>query len=86
MAGWERYAVADPLSIFSRVDEARSPQVGEVAADLRLAQLQRLHEIANANLTFSDQAQDTQTGGVGESPEQAGGGNRDLFGHGQRIP
>jgi hypothetical protein len=81
MAGWERYAVANPLSVFSRVDYARSPQVGEVAADLWLAKLQRFDEIANANFVFSDQAQDTQTGGVGESPEQAGRRNRDFLGH-----
>lgn len=84
MAGWERYAVAHPLSIFSRVDDARSPQVGEVAADLRLAKLQRLHEIANAHFALSDQAQDAQARRVGERPEQAGRRNRDFFDHIQR--
>ena len=52
-----------------------------MAADLRLAELERLNEIANAYFSFSDQAQDPQTRGVGKRPEQAGGRNRSLLGH-----
>jgi len=68
------------------VDDARSAQAREMAADLGLAEPERLDEITNAYLLLSDQAQDTQTGGVGEGLEEGGGRNRGFLGHAKRIP
>lgn len=56
-----------------------------MAADLRLTDLECLDEIANTYLAFPDQVQDTQTGGVGESPKQAGGRDRGFWWHAERI-
>lgn len=44
-----------------------------MAADLRLAKLERLNEIADAHLALTDQVQDAKARGVSESPEQVGG-------------
>lgn len=56
-----------------------------MSADFRLADLECLDEIANAYLAFPDQVQDTQTCGVGESPEQAGVRDRGFLCHAERI-
>ena len=55
------------------VDDARSAQAREMAADLGLAEPERLDEITNAYLLLSDQAQDTQKVGSARVWKRAAG-------------
>jgi hypothetical protein len=65
-----RDAVVHPLALAPRRDEARTPQVREVARNLRLVHAEHLHEEADADLARRHQVQEAQTRPVGQRPEE----------------
>lgn len=52
---WKNNSVMNPFSLFSRPDNPRPSEVGEMMRDLGLIQLQGFHEITHANFPLADQ-------------------------------
>lgn len=57
--------IVHPPPLASRGDDARAAQVRQVTRDLRLADLEDLHEIADANLLVGNQVEETKPRAIG---------------------
>ena len=55
-----REPVIHPLPVPSRIDEARAPHQGEMARDLRLLELERVVQIADADLAAGQKVQQAE--------------------------
>ena len=64
--------VVHPLSFTTGGDNAGTAKVGEVARDLRLALLEDLHEVADADLAAVHQVEKAQPGAVSKCSEERG--------------
>ena len=65
-----------PLALAARGDDACVAQVSEVARDFRLALVENLDKITDADLAADHQVQQAQSGGVGQRREEAGQADR----------
>src|SRR3990172_4735411 len=70
LVGRRREAVVNPEPFLPRVDETRSTQVGQVARGPGLRDLQRLVDVAHADLAPEQQAENPKAGPVCEGLEQ----------------
>src|SRR4051812_24135698 len=62
--------IVDPEPLPTRIDEARSPKVGEMPRRFRLRDLERLVDIAYADLAGQQEAENAKPGLVGERLEE----------------
>ena len=56
--------------------DARPPEVGEMARNLRLADPGDLHEITDADFPVANEIEQAEPGGIGESAEEKIDGER----------
>lgn len=59
-----------PQAILPRGDESGAPEVGEVTRRHRLGNAEAVVDVADADFTIDEQAQDAKAGAVGEGLEQ----------------
>ncbi len=71
--------VVHPSPLAPRGDDARAAQVRQVTRDFRLADLEDLHEIADANFRVGDQVEETKPRAIGQSAKEEIEGERFFF-------
>ena len=74
-------AIVHPFPVSLRIHQAGSPQLGEMARDLRLIESQGAMEIADADLVLSQKVQEAQPGGIRQCLKEQLGLNRLWFLH-----
>jgi hypothetical protein len=55
-----------PLAVAPRLNDPGAAQIGQVPGNLRLALLQNLHKVADANLLLSHEVKEAESRGVAE--------------------
>lgn len=79
-------AVVHPPSLAPGRRDARAPEVGEMARDLRLTDAKDLDEIADAYLSIGDEVEQAKPRGVGQGAKQKIDRERFAFSwHGERY-
>ena len=69
--------IVHPASLTASGNDARAAEISQMARDFWLADLEDLHEVANANFLVGDEIEETQSRGIGQGAKE--GVERDRF-------